>query len=179
MISTLINFSLAALCFINTSLDLEVSKAIEKRMRKEITKVFLCKDYEMADVTDSPSFKFKNSTYLSDHRIYKISRLGSLLGYAFLGTAPSKTDTFEYLILFDQNFIQMKAKVMVYREDYGGEISSNRWLSQFKNTSLGQRFIYGDNISAISGATISVKSMTNSINYVYSQLQRQLAIASR
>jgi transcriptional regulator of nitric oxide reductase len=114
-----------------------------------------------------------------DHQIYAINKGDELLGYAFLGTAPSKTDTFEYLILFDQNFIQKKAKVMVYREDYGGEISSKRWLSQFQNSSLGERFIYGDNISAISGATISVKSMTNSINYVYSQLQRQLAIVSR
>ena len=68
---------------------------------------------------------------------------------------------------------------MVYREDYGGEISSNRWLSQFKDTTLGEKFMYGDNISAISGATICVKSMTHSINYVYSQLQRQLAVASR
>ena len=43
---------------------------------------------------------------------------------------------------------------MVYREDYGGEISSKRWLSQFNNSNLNSRFEYGDNISAISGATI-------------------------
>ena len=87
-----------------------------------------------------------------------------LLGYAFLGTAPSKTDTFEYLVLFDPDLIIKKVNVLVYREDYGGEIGSNRWLKQFigipKNTNL----IVGKNVAAISGATISVYSMTNAIN---------------
>jgi hypothetical protein len=179
MISSITNFTLAALCFFNTTADFDITKLVQKRMQKEITKVFLCNDFNLENITGIPGFQFKNSTYLTDHQIYAINKGEELLGYAFLGTAPSKTDTFEYLILFDQNFIQKKAKVMVYREDYGGEISSKRWLSQFQNSSLGERFIYGDNISAISGATISVKSMTNSINYVYSQLQRQLAVVSR
>lgn len=179
MTSLITNFFIALMCLLHTPLDFDVSKLVQKRMQKEITKVFLCKDFDLEEVTGTPGFQFQNSTYLTDHQIYKINRSGELLGYAFLGSAPSKTDTFEYLILFDQNFIQKKAKIMVYREDYGGEISSNRWLSHFKDTTLGEKFVYGDNISAISGATISVKSMTHSINYVYSQLQRQLAVASR
>jgi len=35
----------------------------------------------------------------------------------------------------------------------------------------GVSFIYGDTISAISGATISVQSMTASVNHVFSSLK--------
>tara|TARA_A100001011_G_scaffold95375_1_gene100257 strand:+ start:1822 stop:2352 length:531 start_codon:yes stop_codon:yes gene_type:complete len=168
----MVNIILSFVCFINVSLDFSVNKLIQKRMNKEIESVFSCNDYELKDVTDSSEFKIENSKYLTGHQLYKISKNGVLIGFAFLGSAPSKTDTFDYLILFDENFIQKKSKIMVYREDYGGEISSKRWLSQFNNSNLNSRFEYGDNISAISGATISVKSMTNSINYVYSQLQK-------
>ena len=62
---------------------------------------------------------------------YKIFDSDQLLGFAFIGTAPSKTDTFEYLVVFDQSLIIKKVNVLVYREDYGGEIGSNRWLKQF------------------------------------------------
>ena len=54
-----------------------------------------------------------------------------VLGYAFIDKAPSKTDEFDYLVLFDENLIIKKAKVLMYREDYGGEIGSRRWLKQF------------------------------------------------
>jgi Na+-translocating ferredoxin:NAD+ oxidoreductase RnfG subunit len=65
-----------------------------------------------------------------------------------------------------------KVKVLIYRENYGGEISSKRWLSQFIESPEDDSFVYGDNISAISGATISVKSITESINEVMVSLKR-------
>ena len=95
---------------------------------------------------------------------YKVFDSGQLLGFAFIGTAPSKTDTFEYLVIFDQSFIIKKVNVLVYREDYGGEIGSNRWLKQFVGKARTTELVVGKNIAAISGATISVYSMTNAVN---------------
>jgi Na+-translocating ferredoxin:NAD+ oxidoreductase RnfG subunit len=93
-----------------------------------------------------------------------------LLGYAFLGNAPSKTDTFDYLVVFDKTFIIKNIKVLVYREDYGGEIGSKRWLRQFTGKDPNANFDYGQNIAAISGATISVRSMTRAINSLLSDI---------
>jgi len=76
------------------------------------------------------------------------------------------------LLLFDLNLKIKKVKVLIYRENYGGEISSKRWLSQFIESPEDDSFVYGDNISAISGATISVKSITESINEVMVSLKR-------
>jgi len=57
-------------------------------------------------------------------------------------------------------------KVLIYREDYGGEIGSKRWLKQFVGKSLNDELNVGQNIKAISGATISVNAMTTAVNNV-------------
>ena len=95
-----------------------------------------------------------------------------LLGYAFLGYAPSKTDTFDYLVIFDVEFVIKNIKVLVYREDYGGEIGSKRWLRQFVGKNPDVSFDYGQNIAAISGATISVQSMTRAVNSLLSDIHQ-------
>jgi len=43
--------------------------------------------------------EFQTNSVVGD--FYKIIVSNQLLGYAFIGTAPSKTDTFEYLVVFD------------------------------------------------------------------------------
>ena len=68
------------------------------------------------------------------------------------------------MILFDPSFTIKKASVLIYREDYGGEIGSKRWLSQFIGKTFFDKFIYRKNVAAISGATISVNSMTDAVN---------------
>jgi len=86
------------------------------------------------------------------------------LGYGYLGKAPSKTDEFDYLILIDVNLIIKKTKILIYREDYGGEIGSKRWLKQFIGKSNTDTLQYEKDIIAISGATISANSMTKAVN---------------
>ena len=103
---------------------------------------------------------------------YQIFDSGQLLGFAFIGTAPSKTDTFEYLVVFDLSLIIKKVNVLVYREDYGGEIGSNRWLKQFVGKARTTELVVGKNIAAISGATISVYSMTNAVNQLLYEINQ-------
>ena len=81
-----------------------------------------------------------------------------------MGTAPSQTKYFAYVVLFDKDLVIRSIKILVYREDYGGEIGSKRWLSQFIGKTFFDKFIYRKNVAAISGATISVNSMTDAVN---------------
>ena len=88
-----------------------------------------------------------------------------------MSKAPSKTADYDYLVLIDPELVVLKAKVLIYREEYGGEISSSRWLRQFIGKSKDDEFRYGDNIDAIAGATISVRSMTNAMNDLMKSLK--------
>lgn len=146
-----------------------LTKRIQKKVAKEVKAIFSVEEFELSEST----ITIPSSPFLLGQQMNEIKVDNELLGYAFLGTAPSKTDTFEYLILFDPSFTIKKASVLIYREDYGGEIASKRWLSQFVKKQSNQAFVFGSNISAISGATISVQSMTASVNHVFSSLKNR------
>jgi len=73
-------------------------------------------------------------------------------------------------VLLNKDLIIVKAKVLIYREDYGGRKGSKRWLSQFISKDRFSILGYGKEIIPISGATISVKSMTSSINHLLQSL---------
>ena len=138
------------------------------RLLKKATKL-IEKTYAVNDVQlEYKEFQTKSVV----GNFYKITDSDKLLGFAFLGTAPSKTDTFEYLVVFDQSFIIKKVNVLVYREDYGGEIGSNRWLKQFVGKARNTEMAVGKNIAAISGATISVYSMTNAVNQLLNEMKQ-------
>lgn len=160
---------LALFLFCSSALPINdlLAKRIEKKLKKEVKAVF---DLEHFALNDS-AITIPTGPFLLNQNMKEILVDQELKGYAFLGTAPSKTDTFEYLILFDPSFTIKKASVLIYREDYGGEIASKRWLSQFVKEQNSASFQFGNNISAISGATISVQSMTASINHVFSALK--------
>lgn len=87
-------------------------------------------------------------------------------GYAFIGTSRSRFDNFEYLALLDEDYSIVRVKILVYREDYGGEVGSRKWLEQF----IGLKEPI-DRVSAISGATISVNSLHYSINRLLRNLR--------
>jgi hypothetical protein len=146
-----------------------LAKRIQKKVAKEVKAIFSVEEFELTEST----ITIPSSPFLVGQQMNEIKVNNELLGYAFLGTAPSKTDTFEYLILFDPSFTIKKATVLIYREDYGGEIASKRWLSQFVKKQSNDAFVFGNNISAISGATISVQSMTASVNHVFSSLKNR------
>ena len=50
-----------------------------------------------------------------------------------------------------------------YREGYGGEVGNKRWLKQFNTYTNSSKYKVGDDISSITGATISVHSVTKGI----------------
>ena len=130
-----------------------------KKAKKEIEKTFSIQEFDLKSI----ELNQKLNVHQSD-QFFKIEKENKLLGFAYLGKAPSKTDEFDYLILLDKNFIIAKTKVLVYREDYGGEIGSKRWLKQFIGKKSSDKLQYEKDIIAISGATISALAMTNAVN---------------
>jgi len=142
----------------------ELPKNLQKKVSKEIKIAFDIEEFllESIQITDSLNSQLK--TKISDKNFYKIVSDKKLLGYAFVDKAPSRDNVFDYLVLFDENLVIKKAKVLIYREDYGGEIGSKRWLKQFIGKSTKDELIYKKDIIAISGATVSANSMTVAVN---------------
>jgi Na+-translocating ferredoxin:NAD+ oxidoreductase RnfG subunit len=144
---------------------------LQKKVDKVIKSTFEIEVFSMDAKLFSKEITGDLPAKFSDNNFFEIKKEDILLGYAYVSKAPSKTDEFDYLILFDKDLVIMTSKILAYREDYGGEIGSSRWLKQFKGKTTSDELIYGDNIAAISGATISVKSMTNAVNNVLKSIK--------
>ena len=67
--------------------------------------------------------------------------------------------------------------MLLYKENYGGEIASKRFLKQFEGKSAGLNMEYNQDIDGISGATISVQAISRAVkenSTTFSNLLKQL-----
>jgi len=149
-----------------------LSKNIKKKVDKEIKAAFSTELYELKSIAVTAEINAELPVKIEENTLFTIISDDQLLGYAFVDKAPSKTDEFDFLVLFDTDLIIKKTKVLIYREDYGGEIGSKRWLKQFNGKSCKERLQYEKDIIAISGATISAYSMTVAVNNLLKSIDK-------
>lgn len=141
-----------------------VSKKVEALISKEITTTFSIESYTKKSLAVSADMNKNLPIDITEDNFYKIFSSEKLIGYYYVGQAFGKADYFDFIVIFDANLMVSKVSVLVYREDHGGEIGSKRWLKQFTGSTTNKTLIYQKDIVGISGATISVKSMTNEVN---------------
>ncbi len=141
-----------------------VPQNIQKKIQKELEKFFNVSEITVTPIVISDTFNTQLPAKITKDNFFKLYKQSKHIGYAFVGEAPSKTATFDYLVIFDANLKVSHSKILIYREEYGGEIGSSRWLRQFLGKTIGDRVAFNDNIDGIAGATISVRSMTNSMD---------------
>lgn len=141
-----------------------VSKRLDALIDKEIKAVFEIETYKREIILIPNKIKETLPISISDTNFFKIKKEDNLLGYYYFGQAYGKADYFDFIVIFDKDLIVSKVKILVYREDHGGEVSSKRWLKQFTGKTKENNLKYQKDIAAISGATISAKSMTNEVN---------------
>lgn len=144
---------------------------VDKLIEKEIKQVFEIESF-LKEVVEIPSQL--NATLpikITDSNFYKLSLKENLLGYYYFGQAYGKADYFDFIVIFDKDLIVSKVKIVTYREEHGGEVGSKRWLKQFLGKNIDQELKYQKDIAAISGATISARSMTNEVNKLLKTVQ--------
>lgn len=103
--------------------------------------------------------------------IYRFKKNSGQEFYAVFARALGRYDYFDYLMAVSLEFEVEKIRVLKYRSEHGGEIKSKKWLEQFENYSTGE-LRYKKEISALSGATISAKSMVADVPRVLKILKK-------
>lgn len=142
-----------------------IPEKVEKKADKVMFKFYETENIKKIFIDVPEALNKETLSDFTKRSFFAITSEGKRLGFGFIGNAPSKTATFDYLVLFDNDFIITKSKVLIYREEYGGEIGSKRWLKQFDGASSASAELkYNRDIIPISGATISVRSMTKAMN---------------
>ena len=152
------------LIFIIIQFSMGVPKSIQKKIDKEILTVFDLESYSKKAVIIDHEVSKDLLVPFKEDNLFEIISNENKVGTYYFGSALGKTDKFDFVVIFDKNLIIKKIKVVAYREDYGMEIGSKRWLNQFNDLKGGDQVKYQKDIKAISGATLSAKAMTKAVN---------------
>lgn len=104
----------------------------------------------------SESKKVKAKTKIDFHFSVKD---GKKIRVAMFDTQPGKWGPVEFVIALSPKGKVKKVKVMSYSEKRGRPVARAGFLRQFEGKTSKNKFIIGKDITGISGATISVKSV--------------------
>ena len=104
--------------------------------------------------------------------VLRMSRADSLLGFASVGNVIGKDQPITFLVAIDRDDRLKDVDILVYREPYGGEVAYEPWRKQFRGKTAADSLRVGKEIRTISGATISVRSVTLGVKALVADLTR-------
>lgn len=111
--------------------------------------------------------KFSYSKYISDELlIWVISQKDSLIAFAVIDQAFGKKKYFTYIAFISQNGDVEKVKIIKYLESKGRGVTKKNWLDQFTGKKKDSYLHLDKEISALTGATLSSRSLTNGIKKI-------------
>ena len=142
----------------DTDIKMHILK-LDKQMKKEVEN------------------QVKQKFYRDKLYYWTISQDDTTIAYAFLDNVIGKSMPITFLVILNVNGNIINTNVIKYREAYGGEVGNKGWLRQFLNRDNNSSYNIGGNIDGISGATISVKSMSKGIQKIttlYPLIKKQL-----
>jgi hypothetical protein len=84
-------------------------------------------------------------------------------GYAVIDDEPGEHLPITFGVKLSPEGVVERMEVMVYREGYGGEVREPRFRDQFVGKRSNDKIRFGDDVAAISGATISSKAMATGV----------------
>lgn len=142
------------------SFSLSAKQPVEsKKFYKALSKFYDVENVKLSKIDDLST---KNDI------VYKVPNQENDL--VVLTSARGRHDSFDYFIIYNSSLEIKFIKVLVYRSDYGSEITAKRWLKQFY-TKKTDSLKYGSDIQAISGATFSAISLTKNVNRITKKLK--------
>ena len=118
------------------------------------------------DIKKTVQTKVKQKFYRDKLYYWNISQGDSTIAYAFLDNVIGKSMPITFLVILNINGDIIRSNVIKYREAYGGEVDNKGWLRQFENRNNNSSYEISKDIDGISGATISVKSMSKGIQKI-------------
>ncbi|GGE20325.1 FMN-binding protein [Psychroflexus salis] len=167
---------LAGLCvfsFVLFAFDSKLNEPdirLQQKMNKALNDLFETEQIELKLIALPENINQKIKYNIETDFVYQIKIEDNLKAYAYLGQANSMKDVFDYLVILNTDLVILKSKVLIYREQHGRQIGSQRWLKQFIEMDTSSEPKLGENIQGISGATISARSMTQATHQVLNNL---------
>lgn len=166
--------------------ELVFPNAVEKRINKRLDKFFEKEGYNKTPFQPSDSISLKSNSYFYKVENASQTKKATLVIIIANGcriggcdVELEEGDEFEQFFtytLFNEEGNLIDIRILDYPSEYGYEVTSRWWLRQFSKN-WGQYFEYSKNIDAISGATVSVKSMIREMNLLQEVIKEDLILS--
>jgi Na+-translocating ferredoxin:NAD+ oxidoreductase RnfG subunit len=111
-----------------------------------------------------------DTVHVDSATVYRVSRAGTLLGFAQVRNVKGKDQPITYLVAVDSASALKDIDILVYREPRGGEVAYDSWRKQFRGKTADAPLQVGKDIKNISGATISSNSVTRGVKQTLADL---------
>lgn len=108
----------------------------------------------------------------ADGKWFAIREKGLTLGWLMAGRIWGKEHEFEYAMIVDTSLKILRVSVLSYPDSNGMAVTGQDWLSGFGRFSSDSLPCYGKNVDALSGATVSGKSLTASVSESLQMLKK-------
>lgn len=129
------------------------------RLAEKVTKIALKeKDISLKEQLNISDTQGKETPYSA----YLFEKVSGETFYVIITQSKGRYEMFDYLIAVNSALEIDRVRILKYRSEKGGEITSKKWLQQFIGYSGGE-LRYKKEISALSGATLSAKSIVEDI----------------
>ncbi len=99
---------------------------------------------------------------------FGLNEEGKPIGAMVIGNEIGRSYPITFMVVLDSDGTVKDVEIMVYREPHGWEVRFESFLSQFFGLNAGDPF---DNINNITGATLSVRSMTRGVKKAVAEYQ--------
>ena len=147
----------------------ELSSKHSKRINKVLKKHLRSSDYSFHEISIPGPICEQLSFRIKPGQLLKLQQEGKADHYIFLDQAKGRHELFTFIVLFTPKLEIDLISVIEYNEVHGYEIASKKWLAKFKGINLQSKpQIKG--VDAISGATMSCKSIKDGIGKVLKKM---------
>ena len=136
---------------------------IDRKINKYLKNHLMVKEFERTPIliTKDKMGILEFNDY--QDQLFDIKVKNESLGFIFIDKARSRYDEFSFMVFLSYDLEIKLVLVLDYNEIHGVEISNKGWLSQFVGFNPDSQIKYLENVDAISGATISSRSITVAI----------------
>ncbi len=140
----------------------EVQNILKNRFGSKV-KIEYEKFYIPGKIKNSIEKQVRQRFYKKYVYVFNVIRDGTTVATAILDNVIGKVMPITFLVIFDSRGKIVKIKIIKYREQYGGAVENPAWNKQFEGKDSNSDFTPGKTIDVITGATLSVNSLSKGI----------------
>ncbi len=165
-------FLILLIGFLNIQSYAAVPSKLDKKLHKIIKKEYAVKDFKKSPLIITNEQLEDAGVELRKDQLFKLKTEAGSENIYVIETAMGRFDDFVYVIFFEMDLSVKMVRVLKYDSEHGAEITHKRWFRQFIGKTPADHLVFRKNIDTISGATISAKSITESINEMLQKIKK-------